>query len=433
MKKLNIIVLLSALLVFTSCLFEQKDMFDKTPAERMDAFLKEYQTLLESSENGWLLEYYPDSDLSYGGYVYFLTFSEGEVSALFQLASDISKPVKSLYKMTPDDGPILSFDTYNSYIHYFATPTGGSGGYQGYRGDTEFKVMGKSADNSEIYLVGRKSGNPCTLVRNEDYNPVDYLQACNAIRNELKYKSIVGYDFCVGDITGEAESNGESQLNHVFYFGYPEDGSTEEDAVMVEGVFPFCTTPEGLKLFEPVEIDGSMYDFFYFDSQNNRFVSDDDYVSINMKYTPISEQITEYEWYISKNGLSSPVASIFSQVETNLSKNGDAIEYLAFGTAMNKAKAFGLQFKCKKGSGTFTMNASPKDDNNIGLKYSMKGEGDQTKYLANMRPVIDCFGLSKEKTFSIETDNFKAPTMIKLTDTSDPTITITLVTEKTAY
>ena len=433
MKKFNIIVLLSALLVFTSCLFEQKDMFDKTPAERMDAFLKEYQTLLESSENGWLLEYYPDSDLSYGGYVYFLTFSEGEVSALFQLASDISKPVQSLYMMTPDDGPILSFDTYNSYIHYFATPSGGSDGYQGYRGDTEFKIMGKSADNSEIYLVGRKSGNPCTLYRNEDYNPVEYLQACNAIRNELKYKSIVGYDFCVGDITGEAESNGESQLNHVFYFGYPEDGSTEEDAVMIEGVFPFCTTPEGLKLFEPVEIDGSMYDFFYFDSQNNRFVSDDDYVSINMKYTPVSEQITGYEWYISRSNLSSGAKELFSQAETALAKNGDEIEYLALGTTLNKGKTFGLQFKCKKGSGTFGMNTTPKEDDKVGLKYSMKGEGDQTKYLTSMRPIVNCFGLSKEKIFSIETDNFKAPTMIKLTDESDPTVTITLVTERTAY
>ena len=433
MKKFNIIVLLSALLVFTSCLFEQKDMFDKTPAERMDAFLKEYQTLLESSENGWLLEYYPDSDLSYGGYVYFLTFSEGEVSALFQLASDISKPVKSLYMMTPDDGPILSFDTYNSYIHYFATPSGGSDGYQGYRGDTEFKIMGKSADNSEIYLVGRKSGNPCTLYRNEDYNPVDYLQACNAIRNELNYKSIAGYDFCVGDITGEAESNGEMLLNNVMYFGYPEDGSTEEDAVMIEGGFPFCTTPEGLKLFEPVEIDGSMYDFFYFDSQNNRFVSDDDYVSINMKYTPVSEMIPEGEWYISKSGLSSAAVALFSQAETALSKNGDAIEYLALGTTMNNGTMFGIQFKCKKGKGTLAMNAAPKKDGNIGLKYAIGGEGDYKKYQTTMRNIIDCFGLTKEKTFSIETDNFKAPTMIKLTDTSDPTITITLVTEKTAY
>jgi hypothetical protein len=79
------------------------------------------------------------------------------------------------------------------------------------------------------------------------------------------------------------------------------------------------------------------------------------------------------------------------------------------------------------------MNAAPKKDGNIGLKYAMGGEGDYKKYQTTMRNILDCFGLTKEKTFSIETDNFKAPTMIKLTDTSDPTVTITLVTEKTAY
>lgn len=432
MKKSNIILFLSALLVFTSCLFEQKDLFDRTPAERMDAFLNEYQTLLESADNGWMMEYYPDSDLSYGGYVYFLTFADGEVSAQFQLADDVSKAVTSLYKMTPDDGPVLSFDTYNSYIHYFATPSAGD--YQGYRGDTEFKIMGKSKDNSEIYLVGRKSGNPCTLIRNEDYNSTDYLKACNKIREELNYPSITMMEFQVGDIVGETVSNGEMVLNQHFYFEYPEDGADDsEDEVLVEGDFLFCTTPEGLKLYEPVEIDGVDYDFFYFDSENNRFVSEDEYVSINMVYTPISEQVSESEWFFTRSNLSPAAAAIFAQVESTLAGNGDAIEYLALGTGLNKGTMFGLEFKCKKGSGTFGMNTNAKAADKIGLKYSMKGEGDQVKYLSNMLKIIDCFGRLNEKTFTIETDNFKSPTMIKLTDDSDSSISMTLVKEKIAY
>lgn len=432
MKKSNIIILLSALLVFTSCLFEQKDTFDKTPAERMESFLNEYQTLLESSENGWMLEYYPDDALSYGGYVYFLTFADGEVSAQFQLAEDVSKAVTSLYKMTPDHGPVLSFDTYNSYIHYFATPS--SGAYQGYRGDTEFKIMGKSKDNSEIYLVGRKSGNPCTLIRNEDYNATDYLKACNEIRNELNYPTIRSLQFQVGDIVGEAGSNGEMTLNHYMYFEYPEDGTYDsEDEVLIEGDFPFCTTPEGLKLVDPVEIDGADYDFFYFDSENNRFVSEDEYVSINMVYTPISEQISESEWFFTRSNLSPAAAAIFAQAESALAKNSDAIEYLALGTGLNKGTTFGLEFQCTKGSGTFGMNTNAKAADKIGLKYSMKGEGDDVKYLSNMLKIIDCFGRLNEKTFTIETDNFKNPTQIKLTDDSDSSISMTLVKEKIAY
>ncbi len=431
MKKFNIILLLTGLFFCTSCLFEQKEIFDQTPAERMEAFLDEYQEILEAAENGWILEYYPDSDVSYGGYVYHLSFYNGEVSALFQLANDVSTPVSSLYKMVSDDGPVLSFDTYNSYIHYFATPSGGAENYQGYRGDTEFKIMGKSKDESEIYLVGKKSGNPCTLTYFEDEDPVAYLEACNATMEELNFPSITAIEFQVGDLVGAMESNGVMGLSNLLYYAYPE--SSDEGAAYIEGAIPFCTTPEGLRTFQPVEIDGMEYDFFYFDSETNSFKSDDDYVSINLIYTPISEQFIASEWYITKENLSPAARSIFDAVEQTLTAAGDEIEYLAIGQGMNKGKTFGLEFQCKNGYGTFTLNNSIKDTDKVGLKYAMKGEGAQTTYLPKMRNIINCFGLTAEKTFKVETDNFKSPSWIKLTDTANPTFSLTLVSEKVNY
>lgn len=433
MKKFNIIfILLSGLLLCTSCLFEQKEIFDKTPAERMEAFLEEYQELLESSENGWILEYYPDSDLTYGGYSYVLTFADGNVSALFQLAADISKPVTSMYKMVPDDGPVLSFDTYNSYIHYFATPSGGESGYQGLRGDTEFKIMGKSDDESEIYLVGKKSGNPCRLIWNEDYDAVEYLEACNAIKAEINYPSITAIEMQVGDVIGEVSSNGEMELNNIFYFAIPEDPADPESAI-VEGMLPFCNTPEGIRLFEPLEVDGVEYDFFYFDNETNRFVSDDEYVSFNLLYTPVSEQFIGDTWYISRSNLSSAAASIFAEVETALAAKGDAIQYLSLGKGMNGGKKYGLQFQCTKGNGTFGMNTTIKGEDLLGLKYSMNGDGKQQEYLVSMLKMVDTFGRASEKTFTVETDNFKSPTWMKLTDKSNPAISIKLVKGQVAY
>lgn len=432
MKKSNIIILISSLLVFTSCLFEQKDIFDKTPAERMEAYLNEYQELLESSVDGWILEYYPDNFQSYGGYVYFLTFNEGEVSAQFQMAADVSKPITSLYKMTPDDGPVLSFDTYNAYLHYFANPS--SSEYQGKGGDTEFKIMGKSDDESEIYLVGRKSGNPCKLVRNDEWDATEYLTACNAIKNELNYKTISALEFQVGDAKGEAEKGGDMEFNNYLYFGYPEDGVMDsEDEVLIEGEFPFCTTPDGIRLFKPVEIDGAEYDYFYYDAENNKFMTEDEYVSINVIYTPISQQFSNSEWYITKNNLSTAAAGIFAQSEASLANNGDAIEYLALGMTLNNGTTYGLEFKCTKGLGTFGMNATVKADDEIGFKYTMKGEGDQQKYLVNMLKIIDCFGRLTEKTFKMETDNYKNPSYIKITDKSDASISIKLIKTKTVY
>ena len=428
MKKFNIILLLAGLFFCTSCLFEQKEIFDQTPAERMDAFLNEYQEILETAENGWILEYYPDSDVSYGGYVYHLSFADGKVSALFQLAANLDEPVSSLYKMVGDDGPVLSFDTYNSYIHYFATPSGGSANYQGKRGDTEFKIMGKSKDESVIYLVGKKSGNPCTLTYFEDEDPVEYLEACNAIKAELNYASITEIQFQVGDVVGETASNGEIQLSNLLYYGYED-----VDLGWIEGALPYCTAPEGIRPFQPIEIDGVEYDFFYHDAENNRFVTEDDYVSLNMIYTPINEQFIASEWYFTKDNLSPAAAAVFAEVEQALVDAGDAIEYLAIGTGMNKGKTFGLEFQCKNGYGTFTMNSTMKDTDKVGLKYAMKGEGAQTTYLTKMRNILNCFGLTSEKTFKIETDNFKNPTWVKLTDTANSAFYVKLVNKKTSY
>ena len=132
---------------------EEKEIFDKTPAERMDAYLQEYRSILASNEEGWLLQYYAEENQSYGGYAYILKFTESDVTAWFQLADDVTKSVTTLYKMTPDDGPVLAFDTYNEYIHYFATPNVSD--YEALHGDYEFRLVGKNDDASEVYIKGR--------------------------------------------------------------------------------------------------------------------------------------------------------------------------------------------------------------------------------------------------------------------------------------
>ena len=85
MKKIYLVLLAVLGMTVTSCLMEEKDLFDKTPAERMEAYLDEYQSILTSSENGWLLEYYAEENQSYGGYAYVLKFTTADVTAWFQL------------------------------------------------------------------------------------------------------------------------------------------------------------------------------------------------------------------------------------------------------------------------------------------------------------------------------------------------------------
>ena len=91
--------------------------------------------------------------------------SSGEVRILRTLpevtvASELfDEAYTSLYKMTTDNGPVLSFDTNNYAFHYFATPSGSSrnlygesGLYQAYKGDFEFMILSATAD--EVVLKG---------------------------------------------------------------------------------------------------------------------------------------------------------------------------------------------------------------------------------------------------------------------------------------
>jgi hypothetical protein len=63
----------------------------------------------------------------------------------------------------------------------------------------------------------------------------------------------------------------------------------------------------------------------------------------------------------------------------------------------------------------------------------MNGDGDVKTYLTKLLKIIDCFGRSSEKTFIVETDNFKLPTWIKLADASNTAISIKFVKGKVAY
>ena len=167
MKRTVIAALLAvfAALSFSSCVRDEEPIFDQSASVRLQNALKDAQTVLVGAENGWRMLYYPDPDQAYGGYLYTMKFSQEDVEIWGDL---FEGSVKSLYKMTTDSGPVLSFDTGNYVFHYFATPSGSqknlyneSGRYQARKGDFEFLII--SASKDEVVLKGKRSGNKIVM------------------------------------------------------------------------------------------------------------------------------------------------------------------------------------------------------------------------------------------------------------------------------
>lgn len=145
-------------LLMQSCLKDQEDIFDKPASQRMSEYLQGAQEALVSAPYGWSFDYYPEGNQSYGGFTYTIGFSNDADTVRFENNPDDGQLV-SLYKMKTDDGPVLSFDTYNSFLHKYATPTDGK--YQAEKGDFEFVIDSVGSDIIKVH--GKKSGNTLYL------------------------------------------------------------------------------------------------------------------------------------------------------------------------------------------------------------------------------------------------------------------------------
>ena len=246
--KTRIKILFAAVLfgtVFQSCLKDQADVFDDSPTVRMNAYLANAKKVLMKPEKGWVMYYYPDKYQSYGGYNYTVKFDAESAEVGFELSEDLSDTVTSLYRLGNDTGPTLSFDTNNDFMHYFSTPS--STNYQALGGDFEFMFL--EVSDACVKMMGRRSGN-IIMMKPLEEDAVSFLEK---VRSASEDFIISGMEGSVGGQEVKASLD-QSYQQITFKFGDKE----EELAYMF--------TPQGIRLYEPIEIGGVTFDELKFDA-----------------------------------------------------------------------------------------------------------------------------------------------------------------------
>lgn len=241
MKTIKYLMLLAiGAMTFQSCVNEEDALFDKSSAERMNDAIADYTELLESSQNGWIMNFYPTEDGLGGGYVFTATFKNGIAGLAMEVGLSSSTEewpagtvVNSLYQVKGEQEALLSFDTYNLLWHFFSEPRGSSS-VDGYYNDYEYTFKSVSEDKNTIVLKGKKYGNYMELIRLTDMTGPEYIE--KVLENEASFvsrtKIKVGskeYACTLGDM----------------YF------DCEELDISV----PYCSTPTGVRLYTPVTID----------------------------------------------------------------------------------------------------------------------------------------------------------------------------------
>lgn len=155
-------ILLAIITLVASCRKDDDNAFDKSPDERLNETLQQYQAALSGSPYGWNANLITADG---GFYRFYFSFNE---SNRVEMYSDFDSTTatsirESSYRLKALQQPSLIFDTY-SYIHMLSDPDGAvSGGAygQGLRSDFEFAIDTVTADS--ISLTGRFNGSRLSL------------------------------------------------------------------------------------------------------------------------------------------------------------------------------------------------------------------------------------------------------------------------------
>ena len=233
----SVTILLAVALAFTGCQGEEPDLFEKSAAERLNEIAKDYTAVLAESEAGWIMEYYPtnsNEDPTGLGYLMLVDFDKNgsvKIGMMNDLTDGAYEEATSLWEIITDNGPVLSFSTYNEILHFFSDPAIYDQGL-GLEGDYEFVMVDVPEDHQTIMLKGKKRGTYVRLTRlpaGTDFE--EYLTDVNAFQKKMFSASAPNYDYMqLGEIEYEM-ADMSTTLPNMYIYG--------TDAIANEYHIPF--------------------------------------------------------------------------------------------------------------------------------------------------------------------------------------------------
>lgn len=273
MKDIKLYSLLACVcLLMHSCLFSEEDVFDNSSAQRAMASVEDCQKTLQSAPNGWLLEYYTGEQARFGGYSLIARFDGEKVEMVSELATanyNVGEVCTSLYKVDAFQGTELSFDSYNELIHMFCEPK--SFRDPGYEGDYEF--IFRSVSKDKIILTGKKHGVTLTMTAMpEDVSWQSYLDGLTRVKDTAPYLS---YKLKIGGTEITKMVRSQHALTTT---------TTDDKGQKTTTYYPFIYTSEGMRMLEPMEVNGVVMSEFRWDDEQRSFICIDEGVDAAVEF-----------------------------------------------------------------------------------------------------------------------------------------------------
>lgn len=441
MKKLYKFSAIAAVLMsasLASCNHEEADIFDQNAAHRTEEARKMYKEILLDKGGKWQMEYFTTEEEH--GYVYLFTFrNDGTVTIsgnneyitkLTNIDSNVPSygSETSMWTILSDNGPVLSFNSYNTIFHLFATPEDIPGterdeqGY-GHSGDYEFDLMKFS--NDTLYLEGKKNGAEIIMTRiAPETDDETYLNEVVALADSFFNAKVPAVYVNLPGGYRHVVLDGATQLPKF----YPETGDYITEYVGRNAII----THDGFTLGKPLtlrdSIDGNDYTIQHFIRQKDGSLLCTDDNRITITADALNKVVGDERllWRVNAADCKGELGTAFAGLNTGFKAyNGSSLVYFNIGlNVLNNTKSpytMVVRIKTKRGSYLnmsvpYTVEYTGKDE----IKFVL-GEMDN-----NMKTFIDkvpAFQTMMNKlassTFKCSSNSLIAPVNMVLTDSSD--------------
>lgn len=409
------------LMLLQGCVKDENDLFELSAAERLNKAVSDYSALLTSSDNGWRMEFFPSSG-DMGGYVFTARFSESTVNMAAQLSYtydgksyEPGDEYESLYDVIADQGPVLTFNTYNPIFHYFSEPKG-STSVDGFESDYEFIIM--SADDNCIQLKGKKY-NTKMIMRRLSVSAKEHINEVMSMMEQIT--GMVRTKMIVNGVTVPIVLD-EISLS------YETTDANQEISI---NKTPLIYTPIGFTLYDEIEINGVKLQEFIYEASTSEIKSKENTAVIPVP--TLLEQLCKpsvwnFIFDINANTYDMSPA-VFEVVKAAYTANrlgwGEYLDGIHLGSNSLDAVPYGLIFDSWDGSRywytVYGVNFSPVGDYNDQLDMKRGAEGlNVSSYGKYFGPFVDL--ILNNAPYRFTADDDKMPTYIKYESVANPDI-----------
>ncbi len=422
--------------VFSACTFEQEDFFDESASLRIQHTNEKVKNILcqGSEQNGWLIQYFVagTEDYDFEGFNLFGRFYDnGRVTLssnhryLRNGNAGSYTEYTSFYEMLAEEGPVLSFDTWNDVLTVFVDPVSPSSAPgtlvsdgEGMHGDD--RLVLSSYNENEINFRGERYTAPVRFVR-LDCSPEEYIELTDVAKMVFAGGVVDEYRLTNGSATRFISGISKGYFDYVDRLDDPLDKSVKS-----------CVfTPNGFRTRDSFVLGNDTVQEFVMDPEKDRLVCS------NVEMLPCWERYvykrisSNGAVSITKDGACESFAALYNKLASDIQAvfPSQTLNYITFGKSSesgSKSRA-GLVFYVTttrskfltgftgtvifdEDNATATISIDPNDPSDNFGNYSKKDIG------ASFTDIVNAMN----GTYSVEVNSKFRPSMATWTKVNDP-------------